>query len=1344
MVKMNKKLILFLPLMILLAQSVLSAPNTDEYMYNQLIIQTRGEEAGNMSKDTSNNAEMGTIMGVPIHKTSNCVVGNCWDNDGDAGSTDHYFQYNNTPILQNTNNFTWTCWANPTTEVSQQDFSSRNDAKVDGWNFILSGTSMYGQVWVSSAPAHAQSSFPSAEYSGTWGLYTLVRNHTTSGITLTTGINTTKQASASKASAERTLTQPYTVGINIVDIGLGRDWKHSFDECNYFNYSMSDDDIGRIYDLGVAGLPLEGDTTPPVISEVTDLSGGGTNTTDDTTPTFNLTTDENADCDNSADNSTWVACSTTGALGHICTIPTAQAFSIGTDKNAYIKCDDAIPNTAYGVIVYNITDGESPVVFGNTSGDGRLYVYEFNNTISIIGNATDNHNPIFTMTMKRNTTLIYTNITYKNSTLANLTAVFEVGTWSVNISAIDNHSNQEDFFYNFSVRNDTIAPIIGINDTGEFFIADFNNTFDVGFNATDNMNSTFSLDSFLNGSLQSSDADYANGTTVSVTLNQGAGFYNFTVIANDGYNNIGTSSLFFEVQNNTESPVITLLAPANNSFGIKGVNVTKQFNFTCIDTINTTLSAVGYLNDTQIFESVNYESGSTAEMNFTITEIGFYEWNVSCSDPYNNNGTKFFFYEVRNDTSPPIVSNVKFFALNSSNDVIGENEKSFNSTNLQIIELMMINYTVTDANQIDDNYSLYFTANGSTPCSLGNKQSSTCISFPEFIEFRNGSDTQYFDDTFGFSKGDSINCTFIARADNRERNYTCIIDEHYNPNVAKHYPLNWSNVTFQSGVNQRIKVGTIWKIDLNSGLVPDNATFYKLDFRVEVSGVTPTEPLLGFACNSLYNDTLGDVQSSSNCNLIASKMPSELQDDGTKFRGIFARNLTDALGNLSHIVIATDEVTGYYSMKTVEYIGNEGIWATISNDTGVTYSTLTGGFETELNINWFYNKSDDSENTGIVIRIQTEDNRSNKGNSSNFTMNWDLPSTNFPPIVNLIFPEIDINTSSIDPITWTTSEPNGDRYTTNITVHNVTKTTIAANLADSISSFDWSVSGITTGRYNLTVRSCENTTAELFCGNDTHEIFFDEIKPKSFFANESLIGGYRILAANSSDPIYFNVTDDFYQILIVNISVNNTEVYFNATYVNGTIGLLRYSFFVGFWIINLTARDGSGNLNWTTWEIEIEEIPVNFTYNVNDCYNASSLGDCFAVNWSKAFGQINWSKNETLLGGNHTWNFTDLDIPPIPPWLFNLTNLGPADVTVNITLNFTDTSRWQLFYRGNNLTTDTTFKGFINVSGFSTVRVNLSLNVYNLTQQYVNWTLNRSTADWGFNFTLNATTRTAG
>ena len=177
------------------------------------------------------------------------------------------------------------------------------------------------------------------------------------------------------------------------------------------------------------------------------------------------------------------------------------------------------------------------------------------------------------------------------------------------------------------------------------------------------------------------------------------------------------------------------------------------------------------------------------------------------------------------------------------------------------------------------------------------------------------------------------------------------------------------------------------------------------------------------------------------------------------------------------------------------------------------------------------------------------------------------------------------------------------------------------------------------------------------------------------------------------------------------------------------------------------SKEASDSLKWTfagldPWLIGIGQSGTNMSYEVDSCYNWTSLGDCFEVNFSRAFDQINWSDNATIHDGNYSWNFSEKGINAGNPWLFNFSNNGTVNLTVAIKLDGLNTSMWQLFYVDNATThnlTSTSWIFFLNVSNGTTELVNFSLDVYDLNQTYVNWSLQSSRGGWAFNYTLNST-----
>ena len=304
--------------------------------------------------------------------------------------------------------------------------------------------------------------------------------------------------------------------------------------------------------------------------------------------------------------------------------------------------------------------------------------------------------------------------------------------------------------------------------------------------------------------------------------------------------------------------------------------------------------------------------------------------------------------------------------LNSS----GEDITTFNTSNLEEIETMNLTFTVLSPFTNITDWRFNFTANGSGSCALGNKQSDFCWNFSnsnstrKWIEFVNGSQTDTFDGTeFGRAAGDGITPTVLKSSDNREWNISLVIDEHYNPNVFKHYKAlyNFSDVKFQDGVNQRITGNTIIRIHLGHDIIPLNADQYKLDIRINTSSTLPNQPLEGHLCNSTFELISGNPVGNPACALVAEKLPSELQDDGTKFRGILTKQLIDELGGILYLLLRTDEnnPNRYYFIKT--YKATAAGYAThwnFSNDNGATFPNLGDGYETESNINWFIDGND--------------------------------------------------------------------------------------------------------------------------------------------------------------------------------------------------------------------------------------------------------------------------------------------------------------------------------------------------------------------------------------------------
>ncbi len=532
--------------------------------------------------------------------------------------------------------------------------------------------------------------------------------------------------------------------------------------------------------------------------------------------------------------------------------------------------------------------------------------------------------------------------------------------------------------------------------------------------------------------------------------------------------------------NDTISPTIEIISPTNNT---NTTDNTVTFTINTTDETTSTLDANVLCNGTSVGSNSSVANNTLTNITTSSLSDGLYFCWVTSFDGTNTNTSENLTIIV--DTTAPSLSNCSFIALNSTNDVIG-NGNAFNLLNIADIEGVRVTCSITDLIGVDANVSLFFIMNGTSACSLGNRQSETCHAWPEFIEFQEGVVTTLFDGAGNANQGDRINCSLVETSPGF--NITCDIDEHYQ-NVWKHYPFDFTNFTFQNISSTRVKKNTIWCLNLpTTTIVPSNADVYKFDSRANTSvGGVPTEPELGFGCNNSY--VSGNVQTSPDCALIASKLPEEFQDDGTKFRGLFTSALVSSLGTLDKLCVTTDSPTArYYSMKTYDYTGSGNILANISTNNGGSFTPLADGYETEININWFINTTTGNASQ-LIIKLGLNDTLGNRGNSSEFVLDWNLTVANFQPLVNIIVPEDESIVAGLSRINWTAADPNGDSLLINITLANSTNSTIIfENLIGSNDSVLFNFSTWAVGEYNLTVEACENETSIPLCGNDTHNV----------------------------------------------------------------------------------------------------------------------------------------------------------------------------------------------------------------------------------------------------------------
>lgn len=413
-----------------------------------------------------------------------------------------------------------------------------------------------------------------------------------------------------------------------------------------------------------------------------------------------------------------------------------------------------------------------------------------------------------------------------------------------------------------------------------------------------------------------------------------------------------------------------------------------------------------------------------------------------------------------------------------------------NSTFLPYIEYFEINMTLADAVGIDaDSWHFNFTANGTASCALGNKQDLRCynLSNPvdKWIFYMNNTNTSSFDSTIS-AEGDQIAVTTFGSIAT-ELNLSFRIDEHYNPNVWKEYSAmyNFSDVKFQTGVSQKITKDNYLRINVSQSNIPLDAPEYKLDFRANSSAIAPSDRLEAYGCN--ISAPTGEPSTTDGCVLMAEKFFSEFQDT-TKFRAMFTNNTIDGIGHIAYVILKTDEnnQNRFYSLKTLK--ATEPTHTSVlyySTDSGTTYTQNTDGYETELNINWFY------PDTEFVFQPWCND---TSGNSISLidSIVWNFGEiANIRPLVDIINPAENTTIPSTYTYTFETSDPNNDDLNVSLWLYtgDDLNETLVTDMNSSNTTFTYTTSII--GDAKIVFQACELDTPEKLCINATHDIFIN-------------------------------------------------------------------------------------------------------------------------------------------------------------------------------------------------------------------------------------------------------------
>ena len=544
------------------------------------------------------------------------------------------------------------------------------------------------------------------------------------------------------------------------------------------------------------------------------------------------------------------------------------------------------------------------------------------------------------------------------------------------------------------------------------------------------------------------------------------------------------------------------------------------------------------------------------------------------------------------------------FGLNSTKAII----QGFNSSTIKDTEFLQINYTVSTNFDVDT-VTLNFTGGGTNSCSLGNLQDIVCYNFTnshfKYIEFVNDSLTSTFDSRAGTGVGVGDNIVESRVGSLQLFNVSFEIDEHFNPNVYKHYGalFNFSVIKWQQGTDQRISKDNLIKVHLNTSLVPLNADIYKLDVRINTTG-SPIQALDSYLCNSSY--TAGSPSTTNSCVLVGSQFQSDFQDDGTKMRVLFTKANLNGIGDLGFVVLDSDEPSAskYYSIQTYNATNPSYIthWEFSVND-GTNYSNLGDGFETELNINWYFA----SPNT-TVLHLNLCVNSTTDGalfcETNNVTWSVDLLH-NIEPVVSLISPTINESINLPFNITFFTSDPNGDNLNVSLLLLNLDGTlneTIITGMNQSNTSFVWNSS--INGSFNLVLLGTELSTSELFSRNDTHSI---NITTKAVFMSVDPDTLRRVHSLTNFPYTELGVTNVVTTTLFVNGVQNNLSaltLYTNESATNFTWNPAPKTYTIG--IIFSNIADHTLNIVGFTGETaNVSLFNDSFTYFARNFYNVT-------------------------------------------------------------------------------------------------------------------------------------------
>ncbi|MBX4212283.1 hypothetical protein KW787_02405 [Candidatus Pacearchaeota archaeon] len=837
-------------------------------------------------------------------------------------------------------------------------------------------------------------------------------------------------------------------------------------------------------------------------------------------------------------------------------------------------------------------------------------------------------------------------------------------------------------------------------------------------------------------------------------LSSAEGSNNWTVYANDSFNNANKSTVTFFVD------TIIPLVQYGTLTDADGINVTRRWilvNVTASDT-NLVNISIRIFNSTGLV-NITTTSSSPNLINVSVSADGNYTFNATATDVLGNRNTTAT-RTITIDTVPPIVT-INLPSTNSSTSSVSFNitlneagdtaQYSLNSgvTNVTMTKNGNTDFNATNASIADGNYIVKFYVNDT----LGNFNRSTSRTFTidtikpslnfssptqnsgvylsrNFIEINaTANDTNFANTTIRlYNSTQALNQSNLSTSSAFYINYSQLTDGLYFYNATAFDTLNNRNET----VTRNITLDTILPVPLFGTLTEANASL--LTRNNIVINITASDTNFANITIRLFNSTQAINQTN------VSSSSSFLVNYTGLSNGVYFFNATavDLANNQNTTITRTvtiDTVSPIVNITVpanITYTTSSFVFNVSLNENGTVLFSLNGGvtnysMTTPDNRNFNYTNSSIRDGT-YTFNAYTNDTAGNRNDTASVVFTIDTT----PPVVNITYPLNTTYSVTQTALNYTVSGANTCWYTLNSGTTNTTVT--CGNNVTGLSSSEGS--NVWTVYANDSAGNRNSSRVTFFTDTLTPTVQF--VSPTD--SNASFVSRRWILInATAADTNLVNISIRLFNSTgLANITTTATS----PNFVNVSVGA------DGVYTFNATATDTLGTKNTTlTQTITVDTVLPLISIGVgtdNDGINVSrsniyvnvsvtelneanitfslfnTTGIANSTTFSTAVRSMNWT---SLPDGNYTYNVT----------LTDQANNRNTTITRRITL---DTTIPLISYgtgTANNNTLANRNWIYVNVSVTEINEANITFNLYNSTslvnttlsstqQRAINWT----------------------